>query len=133
LPQRLDKSKHPLNADRLKKESTRDQLRRSNEIEENRLANELKAFEKDHMRLQDVVTKIDDYLSSSKERDMEQIEAQLLGNKNMIKEDEARLESIKPEIETLKKQVDDSERQKAKIQVRGRAWFAEFCYGVILC
>lgn len=113
----LDKSIHPLNASRLNKESQRDAMRKSNGSEETMLSEELRAFEKDAQRLQDVVDKIEEYIRSNKERDMEQIEAQLLGNLNMMKEDEGKLEAMKPVIDQLKKQVDDSERQKLKIQV----------------
>eukprot|EP00804_Cyclotella_cryptica_P027784 CCRYP_009209-RB/>CCRYP_009209-RB protein AED:0.12 eAED:0.11 QI:270/0.73/0.68/1/0.8/0.68/16/153/1414 len=112
----LDKSKHPLHAERLKKESNRDSMRRSNEIEESRLGDELRSFEKDALRLQEIVDKIDDYIRSNKEREMEQIESRLISNAGMIKEDEAKIERLKPEIDLLKKQVDDSERQKTKIQ-----------------
>eukprot|EP00804_Cyclotella_cryptica_P001166 CCRYP_016992-RD/>CCRYP_016992-RD protein AED:0.38 eAED:0.38 QI:281/1/1/1/1/1/3/461/228 len=91
-------------------------MRRSNEIEESRLGDELRSFEKDALRLQEIVDKIDDYIRSNKEREMEQIESRLISNAGMIKEDEAKIERLKPEIDLLKKQVDDSERQKTKIQ-----------------
>jgi len=113
----LDKSIHPLNASKLNKESKREAMRRSNGNEEAMLSEELKSFEKDVQRLQDVIDKIEEYTRSTKEREMAQIESQLLDNVNLIKEDEAKLESMKPEIDQLKKQVVDSERQKQKIQV----------------
>lgn len=113
----LDKSKHPLNAERLKKESNRESMRKSNEIEESRLSDELRSFEKDALRLQEIADKIDYYARSNIEREMEQIESRLLSNTDMIKEDEAKIERMKPEIDLLKKQVDDSGRQKTKIQV----------------
>ena len=116
----LDKSIHPLNASRLTKESKRDAMRKSNGNEETMLSEDLREFEKDAQRLTDIVDKIEVYVRSNKERDMQQIEAELLDNVNMMKEREAKLECMKPELDQLRKQVDDSERQKLKILVSNR-------------
>jgi DNA repair exonuclease SbcCD ATPase subunit len=113
----IEKGVAPLKASRINKETQRDAMRKANSIEETGITEELRTFEKDAQRLHDVTEKIEEYLRSNKERDMEQLEAQLLGNVNMMKEDEAKLDAMKPVIEQLKKQVDDGERQKAKIEV----------------
>lgn len=114
----IDKSINPLKASMSSKETQRSGMRRGNNSEEAALSDDLRRFEKDAQRLQDVVDKIDEYLRSENERNMDQIEAQLIGNISKMKEDEAKLEAMKPVIDQLKKQVDDSERQKAKIEVR---------------
>ena len=127
----LDKSIHPLNASRLTKESKRDAMRKSNGSEEAILSEELRGFEKDAQRLTDIVDKIEEYVRLNKERDMEQIEAELLNNVNMMKEREAELEAMKPVIDQLRKQVDNSERQKLKILVRNRLVRHIFCQACI--
>ena len=114
----IDKNINPLKAQMVNKESQRGVMRKSNSAEETAISEDLRTFEKDAQRLQDVVDKIEEYLRSDNERKMEQIEAQLLDNVNMIKKDEAKLDALKPVIDQLKKQVDDSERQKTKIEVR---------------
>jgi chromosome segregation ATPase len=113
----IEKGIAPLKASRTNKETERETMRKANTNEEMGLTEELRTFEKDAGRLQDVTDKIEEYIRSNKERDMEQLEAQLLGNANMMKEDEAKLDAMKPVIDQLKKQVDDGERQKAKIEV----------------
>lgn len=115
-----DKSINPLNAEMTTKMSRRDYMRKENSAEEVTLGDTLRCFEKDEQRLHDVMEKIEEYLRSNNERSMEEIVTQISGNANMIKENQAKIESMKPEIDKLKKQVDDSEREKAKIKVSNR-------------
>lgn len=116
----FDKSINPLNAEMTTKMSRRDYMRKENSAEEVTLGDTLRCFEKDEQRLHDVMEKIEEYLRSNNERSMEEIVTQISGNANMIKENQAKIESMKPEIDKLKKQVDDSEREKAKIKVSNR-------------
>eukprot|EP00970_Alexandrium_tamarense_P014915 scaffold4488_cov185-Alexandrium_tamarense.AAC.19 len=112
----LEKSLAPIRTHLLQKESDRDRMRTANGYEESKLGEELRGFEKDISRLAEITDKIDFYDNSNKEREILDVETSLNENADAIKDEEAKLVSMKPEIEQLKKQVDDSERQKQKIQ-----------------
>jgi len=58
-------------------------------------------------RLNDVNEKIQQYVRSNKDREFEEIQEKLRGNKANIQEGEENLANMKPQLESLKKQVDD--------------------------
>ena len=58
-------------------------------------------------RLNDVNEKIQQYVRSNKDREFEEIQEKLRGNKANIQEGEEKLAKMKPQLESLKKQVDD--------------------------
>ena len=60
-----------------------------------------------HTRLNDVNEKIQQYVRSNKDREFEEIQEKLRGNKANIQEGEENLANMKPQLESLKKQVDD--------------------------
>jgi len=51
--------------------------------------------------------KIQQYVRSNKDREFEEIQEKLRGNKANIQEGEENLANMKPQLESLKKQVDD--------------------------
>ena len=58
-------------------------------------------------RLNDVNEMIQQYVRSNKDREFEEIQEKLRGNKANIQEGEENLANMKPQLESLKKQVDD--------------------------
>lgn len=58
-------------------------------------------------RLNDVNEKIQQYVRSNKDREFEEIQEKLRFNKANIQEGEENLAAMKPQLESLKKQVDD--------------------------
>ena len=58
-------------------------------------------------RLNDVNEKIQQYVRSNKDREFEEIQEKLRFNKANIQEGEENLAKMKPQLESLKKQVDD--------------------------
>jgi len=80
------------------------------------LGNQLKYFERDIDKLNDVNEKIDLYVQSSKEKEYNEVDQKLCLNAEDICSGEEKLNEMKPEMENLKKQVEDGERQKKIIQ-----------------
>jgi hypothetical protein len=60
-----------------------------------------------HTRLNDVNEKIQQYVRSNKDREFEDVQEKLRLVKKDIKEGEENLTNMKPQLESLKKQVDD--------------------------
>lgn len=60
-----------------------------------------------HTRLNDVNEKIQQYVRSNKDREFEDVQEKLRLVKKDIKEGEENLTNMKPQMESLKKQVDD--------------------------
>ena len=58
-------------------------------------------------RLNDVNEMIQQYVRSNKDREFEEIQEKLRGNIANIQEGEENLANMKPQLESLKKQVDD--------------------------
>jgi len=100
----------------MQKESDRDRMRDANAQEDTMLSSQLKDFERDTDKLKDVNDKIDLYVRSNKEHEVEEVDQKLLRNAEDVRGGEEKLNEMKPELENLKKQVEDGERQKKTIQ-----------------
>ncbi len=108
----LDKKLAPLRKAVLQKESDRTRMRDSNSHEANALADEMKYFDKDYERLREINDRVDSYEKGRKPEEMQEVERKLSHNSDSIRSEEERLVAMKPEIAHLKKQVEDSDRQK---------------------
>ena len=111
----LEKRFAPIRKSLMQKESDRTRMRDSNSHEANALQEEMKHFDKDYERLRDINNRVDFFVKSRKLEEMQDIVRKLAHNAGSIKSEEARLTSMKPEIERLKKEVEDSDRQKGII------------------
>ncbi|KAL7541621.1 hypothetical protein ACHAXR_011068 [Thalassiosira sp. AJA248-18] len=112
----LDKQMVPLRTQLMQKESDRTRMRDANAQEDGMFSGKLKDFERDMDKLKDVNYKIDQYVRSNKEGEINEVDQKLLHNAEDIRDGEGRLTEMKPELENLKKQVEDGERQKKTVQ-----------------
>ena len=103
----LGKQIVPLRQRLLEKESDRNRMRDANSHAEALLSDELKVFEKDVEALTQVIEKIDAYVRSNKDIEIQEVEKKLSENADGIRDEEEKLNARKPEIEQLKKQVVD--------------------------
>ena len=103
----LEKQIAPLRQQLMARESDRNRMRDSNSHAEALLSDELKQFEKDISRLQEVIEKIDLYVRLNKDNAIHDVEKKLASNTESIRHEEEQLTSMKPEIEQLKKQVNE--------------------------
>lgn len=102
----------PVRTELMQKQSDRDRLRETNARDDETLSNKLQDFERGIDKLNEVSEKVDQYLRSNKDNDFREVEKKLLHNKEDIRSGEGKLAEMKPELESLKKQVEDGERQK---------------------
>jgi len=116
LEKDLEKQIQPFKTQLMQKESDRNRMRDANAQEDGMLGNQLKYFERDIDKLNDVNEKIDLYVQSSKEKEYNEVDQKLCLNAEDICSGEEKLNEMKPEMENLKKQVEDGERQKKIIQ-----------------
>lgn len=112
----IDRQMVPFRTQLMQKESDRDRMRDTNAQEDRTLSNNLKEFERDVDKLKGVNDKIEEYVRSNKENEINEVDRKLLHNAEDIRSGEQHMSGLKPELENLKKQVDDSERQKKTIQ-----------------
>eukprot|EP00581_Thalassiosira_minuscula_P014753 CAMPEP_0183721268 /NCGR_PEP_ID=MMETSP0737-20130205/13594_1 /TAXON_ID=385413 /ORGANISM="Thalassiosira miniscula, Strain CCMP1093" /LENGTH=1404 /DNA_ID=CAMNT_0025951247 /DNA_START=143 /DNA_END=4357 /DNA_ORIENTATION=+ len=112
----LDRQLVPVRTNLMQKESDRDRMRDANAQEDGMLSSQLKDFERDIDKLKEVNEKIDQYVRSSKEDEINEVDQRLLHNAQDIRSGEEKLAEMKPELENLKKQVEDGERQKKTVQ-----------------
>jgi len=111
----LEKRFAPIRKSLMQKESDRTRMRDTNSHEANALAEEMKHFDKDYERLREINDRVDFFVKSRKNEEMQEIARKLTHNSESIRSEEERLKSMKPEIERLKKEVEDSDRQKGII------------------
>mmetsp|Transcript_32482 Transcript_32482/g.56581 ORF Transcript_32482/g.56581 Transcript_32482/m.56581 type:complete len:1402 (+) Transcript_32482:134-4339(+) len=116
LDKELDKQIMPVRTHLMQKESDRDRMRDANAQEDGMLSNQLKDFERDMDKLKEVNDKIDQYVRSNKDNEIHEVDQKLLRNAEDISSGEGKLTEMKPELENLKKQVEDGDRQKKTIQ-----------------
>jgi len=111
----LEKRFAPIRKTLNAKESDRTRMRDSNSHEANALQEEMKHFDKDYERLREINDRVDFFVKSRKLEEMAEVERKILHNSESIRSEEERLTAMKPEIERLKKEVEDSDRQKGII------------------
>lgn len=111
----LEKRFAPIRKSLMQKESDRTRMRDTNSHEANALQEEMKHFDKDYERLREINDKVDFFVKSRKLEEMQEIARKLAHNSESISSEENKLASMKPEIERLKKEVEDSDRQKGII------------------
>ena len=111
----MEKRNAPIRKSLLQKESDRNRMRDTNSHEANALQEEMKHFDKDYEKLREINDKVDLFIKSRKLEEMQEVARKLSHNSECIRNEEGRLTSMKPEIERLKKEVEDSDRQKGII------------------
>lgn len=82
-------------------------MRDANAHEDRMLSDQVKNFERDTDKLAEVNARIDEYRRSNKDQEFDEVEQRLLHNATEIKGLEDELSKLKPEMDTLKKQVED--------------------------
>eukprot|EP00571_Detonula_confervacea_P010665 CAMPEP_0172307014 /NCGR_PEP_ID=MMETSP1058-20130122/7955_1 /TAXON_ID=83371 /ORGANISM="Detonula confervacea, Strain CCMP 353" /LENGTH=1404 /DNA_ID=CAMNT_0013019073 /DNA_START=130 /DNA_END=4344 /DNA_ORIENTATION=- len=112
----FDKQILPIRTQLMQRESDRDRMRDANAQEDGMLGDQLKDFERDMDKLKEVNEKIDQYIRSKKDNEIDEVDQKLLHNAEDIRGGEEKITEMKPELENLKKQVEDGERQKKTIQ-----------------
>ncbi|KAL7429484.1 hypothetical protein ACHAXM_001722 [Skeletonema potamos] len=111
----LEKRLVPIRKSVHAKESDQIRMRNSNSHEANALQEEMKHFDKDYEKLREINERVDFFVKSKKNEEIAEVERKILHNSESIRSEEARLTAMKPEIERLKKEVEDSDRQKGII------------------
>jgi len=109
---KLESEMAPVRTQLMQKQSDRDRLRDNNAREDGTLSSKVQDFKRGIDKLREVNDKVDEYVRSDKESQIREVERKLDENKQNIRAGEADLDKMKPQLETLKKQVEDGERQK---------------------
>lgn len=112
----FDKQIVPIRTQLLQRQSDRNRMRDANAQEDGMLSDQLKDFERDMDKLKEINEKIDQYTRSNKDNEIKQVDQKLLDNAQEICSGEENITAMKPELENLKKQVEDGERQKKTVQ-----------------
>merc|ERR1712194_167418 len=112
LKKELETQMVPVRTELMQKQSDRDRLRDTNAQKDGMLSNQLQDFERGIDKLKEVNEKIDHYVRSNKENAVKEVELKLLNNKKDIRSGEENILGMKPEIDSLKRTVEDGERQK---------------------
>jgi len=97
------------------KEADRDRFRNSMNEEVQRLSDNLRKFESDVSSLRHLQVKIDAYINSSKEEDLERINEKIATLAERLATKSKELERMKPEAQKINKQISDQESQKKLI------------------
>mmetsp|Transcript_20519 Transcript_20519/g.49341 ORF Transcript_20519/g.49341 Transcript_20519/m.49341 type:complete len:1398 (+) Transcript_20519:99-4292(+) len=112
----FDKQILPIRSQLMQKESDRERMRDSNAQEDGMLGGQLKDFERDTDKLKEVNEKIEQYIRLKKSDAINEVDQKLLHSAEDIRSGEEQMTQIKPELENLKKEVEDCERQKKTLQ-----------------
>ncbi len=103
----LEKKIAPIRQELMRKESDRQSLRDQNNMAEAVLRDAMNGFDRDVSKLHEVIEKINSYVHQNMDKEIHDVEQRLADNVQEIRNEETRLAHLKPEIEHLKRQVNE--------------------------
>lgn len=97
----------PIRQELMRKESDRQSLREQNNMAEAVLSDAMNGFDRDVAKLQEIIEKVNYYIKQNTDKEIEDVEQKLAENVEEIRNEETMLANLKPEIEHLKRQVNE--------------------------